>query len=111
MSDALIKSIGRNVQKWSNWTGNVECYAEQIFYPHTEQQIIDVVLKAKKEGKKIRVVGEGHSFSQLIETNSFIVSLRAFSGIVKVDNENMTATIKAGTSIKNANEAFSSMFD
>jgi FAD-linked oxidoreductase len=105
MIDALIKNMAAKGQKWSNWTGNVECYAEQIFYPHTEQQIVDIVLRAKKEAKNIRVVGNAHSFSNLVETNSFIVSLRAYNGLISVDKDNMTATIKAGTSIKNANEA------
>lgn len=105
MLGGLIKHIGNKGTQWKNWAGNVECTAEQIFYPRTEQEIVEIIHQAKAEGKRIRVVGEGHSFSQLIETDSYILSLRMMAGIISVDKDNKTATVWAGTSINKANEA------
>src|SRR5688572_22043055 len=104
MIDGLIKLNAKKGTQWQNWAGNVECTAEQIFYPRTEQEIVKIIHQAKAEGKRIRVVGEGHSFSQLIETDSYILSLRMMTGIIHVDKDNKTATIWAGTSINKANE-------
>ena len=103
MIDTMLKSIRPKTYNWSNWAGNVSCSCEQIFYPHTEAQIVEIVQLAAQMGKKIRVVGEGHSFSNLVQTDAFMVSLRAYNGLLAVDKDNKTATIKAGTSIKKAN--------
>lgn len=105
MIEALIKSVGKKGMKWSNWAGNVECVAEYIFYPRTEAEIVEIIELATKEGKRIRVVGEGHSFTPLIETDYFIISLKYMAGIIHVDKENLLATAWAGTSINKANAA------
>lgn len=103
MIESLIKSVGNRGTKWSNWAGNVECVAEHIFYPRTEAEIVEVIQLATKEKKRIRVVGEGHSFSKLIATDHFIVSLKYMAGIIHVDKEKLVATAWAGTSINKAN--------
>jgi FAD-linked oxidoreductase len=104
MVGSRIKNKLAKGLKWSNWAGNVTCYAEQILYPETEAQIVEIVQTAALAGKKIRLVGEGHSFSDLVATEHCIVSLSAYNGLVAVDKTNKTACIKAGTSIKKANE-------
>ena len=103
--DALIKTVAKKATKWSNWAGNVSCYAEGVFYPRTETDIHEIIAKAKAEQKTVRVVGSGHSFSELIATEDFIVSLTYLSGIIDINKEKKQATIWAGTTIKEANEA------
>jgi FAD-linked oxidoreductase len=105
MIDGLIKSISKKGTKWSNWAGNIECVAEHIFYPRTETEIVEIIQLATAEEKRIRVVGEGHSFSPLIATDHFIISLKYMAGIIHIDKENLLATAWAGTSINKANTA------
>lgn len=105
MIEGLIKSVAKKGTQWSNWAGNVACVAEHIFYPRTEADIIEVIQLAAREGKQIRVVGEGHSFSPLIATDCFILSLTYMTGIIDVDKDNLQATAWAGTSINKANAA------
>lgn len=105
MINGLIKSVGKKGTKWSNWAGNVECVAEQVFYPRTEAEIVEIIQLATEEKKRIRVVGEGHSFSPLIATDYFIISLKYMAGIIHIDQENLLATAWAGTSINKANTA------
>ncbi len=107
MSDATsestsIKSTPKTI--WSNWAGNVECSVTGIFYPKTEAEVQAVIQQAKTEKKKIRVVGSGHSFSPVIATNDYILSLVELKGIINIDKQKKQATIWAGTSIKEANE-------
>ena len=90
---------------WSNWSGTVQCQTECLFYPSTEEELVEIVLKAAQEGRTIRVMGEGHSFSPLLETEVYIVSLRHLSGLVALDKEASTATAWAGMSIKDCNQA------
>ncbi|MGH1335824.1 MAG: D-arabinono-1,4-lactone oxidase [Aureispira sp.] len=90
---------------WSNWAGTVKCQTEGLFYPATEEALVTLVQQAAEQGKTIRVMGEGHSFSPLLETEVYIVSLRHLSGLIAVDKEAKVATAWAGMSIKNCNQA------
>jgi hypothetical protein len=52
MVGSRIKNKLAKGLKWSNWAGNVTCYAEQILYPETEAQIVEIVQTAALAGKK-----------------------------------------------------------
>jgi len=82
-----------------NWSRKITWSPAEVHYPETEKAILNLVNKARKEKKKIRVVGSIHSFNPLWVTNHIVVSLQKYAGIVKIDNANLTATIKAGTTL------------
>ncbi|MEB9504028.1 D-arabinono-1,4-lactone oxidase [Bacillus anthracis] len=86
-------------QKWRNWTGNVEGTPHYTMYPESIQDVVEVIELARKEGKKIRVVGSGHSFTPLVQTEEILVSLDELKGIVNVDAEKMVAEVWAGTKL------------
>lgn len=90
---------------WSNWSGTVQCQTECLFYPATEEELVMIVQQAAADGKTIRVMGEGHSFSPLLDTNVYLVSLRYLSGLITIDKEAGWATAWAGMSIKDCNQA------
>ena len=52
-----------------------------------------------KKGRKIRVVGSGHSFTPLVQTEEVLVSLDELKGIVNIDEEKMVAEVWAGTKL------------
>lgn len=58
-------------KKWRNWTGNVEGTPHYTMYPESIQDVVEVVGLARKKGKKIRVVGSGHSFTPLCKRKKF----------------------------------------
>ncbi|MCH2045448.1 MAG: FAD-binding protein [Saprospiraceae bacterium] len=89
---------------WSNWAGNVQCSPEGIFYPKNEEEVQQLILTAANSAKHIRVVGSGHSFSKLIQTDSLIVSLDRMSGIIDLDKKQKIATVWAGTKLKDLGE-------
>ena len=51
------------------------------------------------EKRKIRVVGSGHSFTPLVQTEEVLVSLDELKGIVNIDEEKMVAEVWAGTKL------------
>ncbi|MCO4294612.1 FAD-binding protein [Solitalea sp. MAHUQ-68] len=85
---------------WSNWSGSVQCSPLGVLFPASEEEIVQIIHKASKEGKKIRMIGSGHSFSNLVETNDYIVSLDNLRGIISIDKGKQEVTVKAGTKIK-----------
>jgi len=69
-------------------------------YPDSEDEIVELVKKASKEGKKIRVIGSGHSFSRIVEIDEILVSLDKMQGIISSDINEQTAIVWAGTKLK-----------
>ncbi len=91
----MIKTVqGRS---WTNWSQTFHCQPQQILYPATIEEVCTLVNEAAANQKKIRIVGAGHSFTNLVQTNDWLVSLDLLSGIEKIDEVNETATVLGGT--------------
>ncbi|MEZ4849687.1 MAG: FAD-binding protein [Bacteroidia bacterium] len=86
--------------KIKNWGRNLVFKPDQIIYPKTEQEIIQLVKKAGAANKKIRVIGTGHSWTPLVTTDDILVSMNNYQGIIEVDSISQTALVKAGTKLK-----------
>lgn len=88
------------VNRWQNWSGAVQFTPAQVHTPSTLDQIVTIVKKCAAEGVKLRVVGAGHSFTPLVQTDGVLLSLDNYSGLEAIDREACTAKVKAGTRIK-----------
>lgn len=84
---------------WKNWSGSVLASPEEILYPHTIEDVQNIIKKANKEHRKIRIVGSGHSFTPIVATNQLLISLDHMQGIIEVDDLEKTATVWAGTKL------------
>lgn len=87
-----------------NWSGNQKWNPENILYPSTEEEIQKIVLRALEDNKQIRTIGSGHSFTPLSVTDSIVMSLDQYQGLVYVDHERKQATVRAGTKLHMVNE-------
>lgn len=87
------------MKTFQNWSGDVKSSPKEWLFPAEEAEIIQIVHSAREKGNKIRVIGSGHSFTALVHSDSILVSLDRFSGVVSVDKEKLQATVKAGTKI------------
>ena len=69
-----------------------------FYYPKDESQVQAIVKKANKEGKKVRVLGSGHSArgSILGGNDSYRVRLDKMHDVVSWDEDNMRVTVEAG---------------
>lgn len=86
--------------QWQNWSGSVNATPETIRYPTTQQEIINLVNECRTRGARIRVVGAGHSFTPLVQTDGVMVSLEHYQGVEHVDAAKQQVTVRAGTTIK-----------
>ena len=82
-----------------NWSGYLTWDPKKFFYPESEEKIQKIIKKAISFNQKIRVIGSGHSFSPVCATNDILVSLDKYQGIISVNKENLTATVKGGTKL------------
>ena len=64
---------------WTNWAGNQQAWPERIFVPESRADLVEIVRTANEQEKRIRVCGEGHTFSALVPTDDFLVDVRALA--------------------------------
>ena len=92
-----------------NWSGIVQFTPKQIHTPATETALIDLVKTCHSQKRHIRVIGSGHSFTRLIETDDMLISLDNLHGVINVDKEANQVTVWAGTKIKALGELLASV--
>lgn len=85
--------------EWQNWAGNVRFNPKEVAQPRNTDEVIDLV----NSGRKIRCVGTGHSWSELIPSGDVLVNTDALNRIVDLDTVANTATIQAGAKLENLN--------
>ncbi|GGE03779.1 FAD-binding oxidoreductase [Marinithermofilum abyssi] len=88
--------------RWSNWSGSVRCHPEAVVYPASVGEVAEIVRHARDQGKQVRIAGRGHSFTPLVQTEHILLSLDSLQGLLEVDEEGQTATLWAGTQLKQA---------
>lgn len=74
------------------------------YLPTEEQQIVDFVRNAHDNGKNVRVLADGHSWSEIAQTQDLMISLANYKGLVSYDMVKKEATFKAGTPLREMSE-------
>ena len=89
---------------WQNWAKNVQCNPSSIEHPETEEAVIEIIKNAAATSKRVRVAGNGHSFTELDSTSETMLQLDKLQGLLEINSEKSTAKAWAGSSIKNLNQ-------
>jgi len=82
-----------------NWSESVSFSPEEIVYPDSIHQIIEIVKLANEQNRKIRVMGSKHSFTPLISSTDLLLSLDRLQGVISIDKGKQIADIWAGTKL------------
>ncbi|MGH2906948.1 MAG: D-arabinono-1,4-lactone oxidase [Solirubrobacterales bacterium] len=85
--------------EFRNWSGFQRFTPRAYFEPATLSQVVEAVGDAATDGRKIRVVGNAHSFSEIVRTDDTLMSLKAMSGLIDADVESGRVRVRGGTSI------------
>lgn len=78
--------------EWRNWSGNVRVEASRIETPRDAAQLAILIASAQK----VRVVGSGHSYMPLCETNDLLISMSDYEGALKVAADRKSVWAPAG---------------
>lgn len=84
---------------FKNWANNIQHKTPVFAQPTTENEIIGLV----KKYSKIRVVGTGHSWSALCESDELLINLDYYNQIINIDKNNKTITLQPGIKLKHLN--------
>ena len=87
-------------EQWSNWSGSVKGRPDMVASPQSLNDLIQLVKRCASTGKHMRVVGAGHSFVPLVETEDVLISLDNLQGIESIDRDAGTVTVWGGTRLK-----------
>ncbi|HEX7736026.1 MAG TPA: FAD-binding protein, partial [Ktedonobacteraceae bacterium] len=85
------------VGRWHNWSSSVKSAPKAVVKPASLAELAQLVGKYAREGRHVRVVGAGHSFTPLVYTDDVLMSLDNMQGIVSLHTEKSLVTIWGGT--------------
>ncbi|MEG8279550.1 D-arabinono-1,4-lactone oxidase [Streptomyces sp. AHA2] len=90
---------------WRNWGGNVSARPAREVAPASVDELAAAVRRAAEDGLRVKAVGTGHSFTSIAATDGLLIRPHLLTGIRRIDRENMTVTVEAGTPLKRLNVA------
>ena len=91
-------------ERWRNWSGSVEGAPQQVAMPGSMNELTQLIQTYARDGRRVRVVGSGHSFTPLVQTDDVLMSLDGLQGIEAVDSERGIVTVLGGTKLKRLGE-------
>ncbi|QDP96072.1 FAD-binding protein [Microlunatus elymi] len=89
--------MSRSTTAWRNWGRTELAVPAQRFVPSHVGEVAELVRGAASDGRRIRPVGAGHSFSSIAVADDLHVDLRRLSGLLSADVDHGQVTLGAGT--------------
>jgi L-gulonolactone oxidase len=77
---------------WRNWAGDQVCRPARQVAPRTEEELVEALAGAARA----RVVGSGHSFSEIALTDGVQISLSRFDRVLDSDSSSGLVRTQAG---------------
>jgi len=90
--------------RWTNWAGTVTADVT-VETPASIAELQDAVRRAATDGRTIKPIGAGHSFTAIGQTEHVQLCLDRLSGIVRANRETGLVTVLAGTRLHELNVA------
>jgi L-gulono-1,4-lactone dehydrogenase len=100
----VTRRLRRPRSGWRNWAGNQTCDPSATAYPGTDAELAAIVKRAAAGGQPVKVVGTGHSFTDIACTDGLQVGLRHYGRVLDVDREAGLVVAQAGVKLSFLNE-------
>ena len=85
-----------NSLRWRNWGRNQQCVPAAVARPTTLDEVVGVVKAAAAEGRRVKAVGAGHSFTDAACTTGTMLELDGYARLLRYDRDAATATVQSG---------------
>jgi len=83
--------------EWRSWSGLASALPREVYAPRSAEDVVAAVHAARAAGHTAKMVGTGHSFTPIAVADDTLLLPDALTGIVSVDHDAMTVTVRAGT--------------
>ncbi|MGW2144804.1 D-arabinono-1,4-lactone oxidase [Nonomuraea bangladeshensis] len=87
---------------FTNWAGNQTGEPAEVRAPASVADVVRAVRDAAASGRRVRMVGTGHSFTGVALTDGVMLRPHALTGVVSWDEDRVT--VLAGTPLRELNE-------
>src|SRR5579875_1552546 len=104
VSTAQAAATAGRRRHWRNWSGSVQAQPREIVTPQSVEELTQRIKGYAREGRHVRVVGSGHSFTPLVQSDDVLISLDDVQGVQAIDEAAGTATVLGGTKLKTLGE-------
>jgi L-gulonolactone oxidase len=84
---------------WRNWAGDESCWPVAIERPRDVAEIVGALERAATAGERLRVVGSGHSFTDVACSDGRLLSLERMDRVLDVDRDSGRARVEGGIAI------------
>ncbi|KAK3171351.1 hypothetical protein OEA41_003435 [Lepraria neglecta] len=84
LSKAIYSKLGKK-PTWANCIGQQKCSPERKLQPTSRQDLLNAVKEAESKGWHLRVVGSGHSFSNVCPTDGILLDPHGMKKVLPVD--------------------------
>ncbi|WP_417233667.1 D-arabinono-1,4-lactone oxidase [Arthrobacter sp.] len=84
---------------WSNWAASATSRPTDVVLPRSDADVAALLARATAEGRRVKVVGAAHSFTDIAATDGTLVSLDAMQGLEHVEAATGEVTLRGGTRI------------
>lgn len=89
---------------WTNWAKNQSSYGIGFHSPIHESELVAIVNYSRAAHQHVKVVGHGHSFTDIAVTDGQIVSLDKYDRVLNIDIVKCEITVQAGIQLAVLNE-------
>jgi L-gulonolactone oxidase len=80
--------------RWRNWGGNQQAVAADVLAPGSVEEVCAAVKSASETGRRVKVVGSGHSFTAIAAADDVRMHLHRLAAPLSVDGR--LVTVQAG---------------
>lgn len=84
------------MHEFRNWAGTATAQPRALLSPRDESDIVGMVRAAAQAGRRVKVVGAGHSWSDIACTDGDLLQLDGMQRVLRVDRERGEITVQAG---------------
>ncbi len=84
-------------ETWSNCVDDQIVFPLKYFKPETLAELIEIIKIAEEENCTVRAVGSGHSFSEILQTEDFLINTHGMNKVINLDKSLLKSdeTLKA----------------
>lgn len=83
--------------RWRNWSRSVTAWPAEVAAPRSAPEIAQIIARAAEDGRTVKAVGAGHSFTAAAATDGTQLDLRQLSGALEIDLERARVRLAGGT--------------
>jgi len=91
--------IARRASIVRNWARNQACVPTEVARPGSTAEVAAIVQRAHSEGRRVKTIGAGHSFTATAMTNGVLLSLEKMNRVLSIDAGRQRVTVQAGIAL------------